>query len=127
MNKSEFNLAALKNSTSQLFAEKVIPRAKLTTTNSLDEAVGMLIENRIDALIADYPFCAVAAFRYQEKGLIAGKARFTFEPLGIALSANDPLLINWVENFLAGLKGTGSLEGLTNRWFKNASWLKKLP
>jgi polar amino acid transport system substrate-binding protein len=127
MNRPDFNLAALKGSTSQLFAEKLIPRAKLVTPNSLDEAVALVIQGKVDALVADYPVCAVSAFRYQGKGLAAGEVRFTVEPLGIALPANDPLLINWVENFLNAAKGTGGLAKLEERWFKDGSWVKELP
>jgi len=127
MNTPDFTLAALKGSTSQLFAEKVIPRAKLVTPNSLDEAVDLVIQGKVDALVADYPVCAVSAFRYPGKGLAAGEVRFTVEPLGIALPANDPLLVNWVENFLKLLQGTGGLANLEERWFKDGSWVKELP
>jgi polar amino acid transport system substrate-binding protein len=127
MNTPDFTLAALKDSTSQLFAEKLIPRAKLVTPNSLDEAVELVIQGKVDALVADYPVCAVSAFRYRGKGLAAGEVRFTVEPLGIALPANDPLLVNWVENFLRMLQGTGGLGKLEQRWFKDGSWVKELP
>lgn len=127
MNKPEFSLVALKDSTSQLFAEKLIPQAKLTTTKSMDEAVNLVIEGKVDALIADYHTCAVSAFRYRGKGLAAGKARFTYEPLGIALPEGDPLLINWVENILMALEGSGDLDRLKTKWFEDASWVERLP
>ena len=127
MNRPDFTVAALKGSTSQIFAEKLIPRAKLMTPNSMDEAVDLVIQGRVDALIADYPVCAVSAFRHRRKGLAAGEVRFTVEPLGIALPANDPLLVNWVENFLRTVQGTGGLAKLEERWFKDGSWVKELP
>jgi len=127
MNRPDFTVAALKGSTSQIFAQKLIPRAKLMTPNSMDEAVDLVIQGRVDALIADYPVCAVSAFRHRGKGLAAGEVRFTVEPLGIALPANDPLLVNWVENFLRTVQGTGGLAKLEERWFKDGSWVKELP
>jgi polar amino acid transport system substrate-binding protein len=127
MNKPDFTLAALKGSTSQLFAEKVIPRANLMTPNSMDDAVELVIQGKVDALVADYPVCAVSAFRHRGKGLVAGEVRFTVEPLGIALPANDPLLVNWVGNFLQTLEGTGALAKLYERWFKDGSWIEELP
>ena len=127
MNTPDFTLAALKGSTSKLFAEKAIPRAKLVTPNSMDEAVELVIQGKVDALVADYPVCAVSAFRHRGKGLAAGEVRFTIEPLGIALPANDPLLVNWVENFLRTVQGTGGLAQLEQRWFKDGSWVKELP
>ena len=127
LNKKEVTLAALKASTSQLFVETLIPDAKLMATKDLDEAMNLLFEDKVDALVADYPFCAVAAFRYRDKGLIAGSAQFTYEPLGIAVPEGDPLLINWIENFLSLLNGKGDLKLLGERWFKDASWVEQLP
>ena len=58
LNNPEFKVAALKASTSQSFIEKTAPQAKLVTAKSYDEALGLLFEDKIDVLIADYPFCA---------------------------------------------------------------------
>ena len=127
INTSYTTLAALKGSTSQNFVQNAVSKAKLITTKSYDEALNLLLEGKADAVVADYPFCAVSAIRYREKKLIALDQPFTYEPLGIALPANDPLLINWVENFLVTLEGSGALEMLTEKWFKDSSWLKKLP
>jgi len=126
LNKPEFKVATLKNSTSQAFAEKAAPKAKMVATKSYDEAIDMLLNNKIDALIADYPFCAFAAFRYKEKGLVAGEAKLTYEPLGIAV-LEDTLLINWLQNFMMMLQGSGQLNALSERWFKDGSWIKELP
>lgn len=126
MNRPTFTLAALKDSTSQLFVEKLLPNAKLVTTKSLDEAVNLVVNDKVDGLIADYPTCAVAAFRHKDKGLVAGAERFTFEPMGIALPGNDPLLVNLVENFLNMVQGSGDLKKLRQRWFEDASWVKEL-
>ena len=125
LNKAEFKIAALKGSTSQKFAEATAPKAALVKTNSYDEAVEMLFQDQIDALIADYPFCAFAAFRYEDKGLIAGHSKLTFEPLGIAVS-EDTLLINWLRNFLIALEGSGQLKAMNQRWFNDGSWIKEL-
>ena len=127
INTSYTTLAALKGSTSQKFVQNMVPEAKLITTNNYDEALDLLLEGKVDAIVADYPFCAVSAFRYREKKLIALDQPFTYEPLGIALPADDPLLINWVENFLLTLEGSGALEMLTEKWFKDSSWLNQLP
>lgn len=125
LNDPQFKVATLKASTSQAFVETVAPRAKLVTTKSYDEALGLLSEDKIDAMIADYPFCAFTAFRYREKGLVAGQSRLTFEPLGIAVK-EDTLLINWLNNYMKMLDGSGQLRKLNDRWFKESSWIKDL-
>ena len=121
----QFKVAALKASTSQTFVETTAPRAKLVTAKSYDEALGLLFDDKIDVLVADYPFCAFTAFRYQDKGLVAGQSRLTFEPLGIAVK-EDTLLINWLTNYMKMIDASGQLRQLSDRWFKNSGWIKDL-
>lgn len=126
LNAPEVTVAALKNSTSQEFAETMTSKAKLVLTGSYDEAIDLLFKDKVDVLIADYPFCALTAYRYQEKGMIAGKSPLTFEPLGIAMP-EDTLLINWVQNFMSLLKGSGQLKSLQEKWLNGGSWVDELP
>lgn len=126
LNKPEFKVAALKNSTSQSFIEQAAPKAQLVPTKSYDEAVEMLLQDKVNAIVADYPFCAFTAFRHQDKGLVAGQSKFTVEPLGIAIP-EDALLINWLGNFLRMLDASGQLKNLTAKWFQDGSWVKDLP
>jgi len=126
LDKPDFKVAALKGSTSQLFVERTAPRAKLLTTANYDEAIDMLLQNKIDAVVADYPFCGFSAFRYRDKGLMAGKSKLTFEPLGIAVP-EDTLLLNLGQNYLILLEGSGALKAVGERWFNDASWIKELP
>jgi polar amino acid transport system substrate-binding protein len=121
------SLATIKGSTSQYFVEAVIPKAKLVTTDNYDEAVQMVIDDKVDAMIADYPICVISVYRFPNKGLISVITPLTYEPLGIAMSGDDPLLLNWAENFIDVLKGSGRLEVLRKRWFEDVSWLKRLP
>jgi len=108
----EVTVAALKNSTSQKFAETLMSKAKLILTATY--------------IVADFYFCALTAYRYQDKGLMAGKSPFTFEPLGIAM-AEDTLLINWVQNFMISLQGSGKLKEMGKKWLKGGSWIDELP
>ena len=126
LNAPEVTVATLKNSTSQKFAETLMPKAKLVLTASYDEAVDLLLNSKADVMVADLPFCAFAAFRHQDQGLSAGKSPLTFEPLGIAMS-EDALLINWVNNFMNTTKGTGQLAKLYEKWLKDGSWITQLP
>lgn len=121
-----FKIAALKNSTSQAFVEMVTPKAKLVPAASYDEALGLLFEDKIDALVADYPFCLFCMARYSDKGLAVRGGRMTFEPLGIGIR-EDALWMNWLENFLKILGGTGDLGKLQERWMTETSWMKELP
>ena len=97
------------------------------TANSYDEAIDMVIKGKVDAMFADYTICVVTIFRYPKEELLTVISPLTYEPLGIALPDNDPLFVNWVDNYLATLEDSGALEELTWEWFENADWLKRLP
>lgn len=122
----EVTVAALKNSTSQKFAETSISKAKLILTNSYEEAINLLFKKKIDVIVADYYFCALTAYRYQNKGLISGKSPLTYEPLGIAMT-EDTLLINWVQNFMNTLQGSGKLKEMGEKWLNVGPWIDELP
>ena len=126
LDRAGFRVAALKDSTSQIFVEKAAPKANLMTTASYDEAIDMLLQDKVDALVADFPFCALTAFRYGDKGLMAGQSKLTFEPLGIAMP-EDTLLINWVQNHMITLDGSGVLKRIAGFWLGNSSWIQQLP
>jgi polar amino acid transport system substrate-binding protein len=51
----------------------------------------------------------------------------TIEPIGIALPADDPLLINLVQNYVTALQLTPAMETLRSKWFDDGSWLAQLP
>jgi polar amino acid transport system substrate-binding protein len=122
----EVTVAALKNSTSQKFAETSLSKAKFIPVGSYDEAIDLLLKGKIDVIVADYLFCALTAYRYQKKGLIAGQSPLTFEPIGIAMP-EDTLLINWVQNFLNMFQGTGELKKASEKWLNPGSWIDELP
>ena len=120
-------LVALKGSTSQAFVETALPEAQLVKAKDYDEAVKMVLEDKVHAMIADYPICVVSVFRYPEQGLLSVVTTLTYEPIGVAVPAGDPLLVNWVENFLAIAESTGLLEELNKKWLRSADWLNRLP
>jgi polar amino acid transport system substrate-binding protein len=118
--------AALASSTSEQFVKEVLPRAKLVATRDYDIAVQMVIDDEVDALVADYPICMISVLRHPLSGLSTLMTPFTIEPLGIALPAGDPLFVNLVENYLRTLEGTGLLMQLKAKWFSEGSWLSEL-
>jgi polar amino acid transport system substrate-binding protein len=120
-------LVALKGSTSEAFVEKVLPGATLITAKDYDEAVDMVLQDKVHALVADYPICVVSVFRYPNKGLLSVVTTLTYEPIGVGVPAGDPLLVNWVENFMGIAEKTGLLEELKRKWLLNADWLHRLP
>jgi polar amino acid transport system substrate-binding protein len=86
----------------------------------------MLYQDKVDAMIADYPYCAYIAARYPEKELAVGDTKLSFEPLGIAVR-EDALLMNALDNFIKMLVGSGDISFLQDRWFKSREWINQLP
>jgi polar amino acid transport system substrate-binding protein len=127
MNNPDKILVALKGSTSQMFVEKVIPKAKLVLADDYDQAVAMVRNDKAVAMVADYPICMVSVFRYPDAKLGTLEKPISYEPIGVALPPNDPLLVNWVQNFLQTLEKTGQTKMLMEKWFKDTSWVSQLP
>jgi len=127
LDQSQIRLAALENSTSQEFVEALMPQAQLTLTKSYDEAIQMVLEDKVGAMVADFPICAISVLRHGDKGLVTLVEPLTLEPIGIALAPGDPLFVNLVENYLSALDATGLLELLEVKWFDDGSWLIQVP
>ena len=119
---AEVSLTALAGSTSADFVRKVTPRAQFAPAQDYDEAVKMVIDGRVDAMVADQPICLISVARYPDQGLLAIIAPLTYEPIGIALPANDALFMNLVGNFLTALQDSGTLERLKDQWFRTGDW-----
>jgi polar amino acid transport system substrate-binding protein len=118
--------AALAESTSSQFVADLFPQAKLVLTQDYESAVQMVLDGEVDALMADHLACSVAKWRNPEAGLSSSVTPFTIEPLGIALPANAPLLLNLVENYLQTLHSTGLLTRFKARWLADGSWMAEL-
>lgn len=126
VNNPDTVFTALEGSTSEAFVKELIPKAKLVTVRTYDEGIQMVIQDKAHALVADYPVCVVSVFRYPEAKLSSLLTPLSYEPIGIAIPSNDPLLMNWVTNFLNTVEGSGMLEDLMEKWFEDGSWLKEL-
>jgi polar amino acid transport system substrate-binding protein len=127
INRANLKLAALANSTSQRFIEMVFPEAQLVTTQDYDSAVNMVINDEVDALVADMPICLLSVMRFPGKGLATLNKPLNIEPVGIALPAGDQQLRNVLENFMRAFEGTGILEQLRKKWLEDGSWIAALP
>ena len=127
INKPDNVLVALKGSTSQLFVEKVFPKAKLVLADNYDQAVAMVRENNAHAMVADQPICQLSAYRYPDAGLTSLKNTLSYEPIGIAIQANDFLFLNLLQNFITSMVNSGDLRKLSDRWFEDGAWISQLP
>ena len=126
-NRKDLKLAALKSSTSASFVETVAPDAQLIEVASYDEGVAMVMEGKVDALVADMPVCVLSVLRFPDAGLITLERPLTVEPVGIAVGKNDPQFFNLVDNYLRAYEKTGILGKIRAKWFEDSSWVVSLP
>jgi ABC-type amino acid transport substrate-binding protein len=126
-NRNDLKLLALSNSTSASFVRTVAPDAQLIEVASYDEGVAMVIEGKADALVADMPVCVLSVARYPEAGLTTLERPLTVEPVGIAVSKDDPQFFNLVDNYLRAYEKTGVLGKIREKWFNDSSWVAALP
>lgn len=126
LDRSDVTLTALAGTTSEELIRNGMPKASFEPAPDYDEGVQMVLDGRADAMIADYPVCVVQRARHGD-ALHARIEPFTFEPIGIALPPDDPLFVNLVQNYLESLRGTGLLKQLREKWFQDASWVRRLP
>ena len=127
LDKKQFKITALEGSTSEKFVRQQMPKAVYKPAQDYDEGVKMVIEGTADAMVADHPICVVTVARYPQHDLFTIVSPFTYEPLGIALPAGDPLLVNLVDNLLNSVTASGALERATRRWFQKGEWFDQLP
>ena len=87
----------------------------------------MVLEDKVHAMVADYPICVVSIFRHPGQGLLSVLTTLTYEPIGVGIPAGDPLLVNWVENFMGIAENVGLFDRLKQKWISQADWLHRLP
>jgi len=126
LNSPQFTFVVLKGSTSEAVTRKGAPQAKLLTVNTENEGVQTVIDGKADGMLADFPICAVAAYRHQGFGLVPVAAPITYEPIGIAVPKGDPQLINWLQNFLHSIEKAGYMKDLGEKWFAKPTWIDQL-
>jgi polar amino acid transport system substrate-binding protein len=127
LNDGKRTYAALAGSTSAEFVRDVFPKSRLELTADYESAIQMVIDDKVDALVADYQICTLSVWQHRDQGLLTLRTPFTAEPIGIALPANDPLYVNLVDNYLETLERTGLLGQFKAKWLSDGSWIAKLP
>ena len=124
---TQLKVAALKGSTSEDFVRRVAPNAAVTPTKDYNEAIDLLLANKVDMFVADASIIMLSMMRWPDAGLVAANKPLTIEPIGVAVPASDPLLLNLVQNYMRAMEASGVLERLNEKWFQDGSWLVQLP
>ena len=127
LNRSTVTVAVLKNSTSQRFVERFMPKAKHVTVMDHEAGVKMVLEAKVDLMVADFPVCALSMLRHPKANLAILDEPLTIEPIGVALPADSFQMHNLINNYMTALQMTGILDELEVQWFEGGDWLIRLP
>lgn len=126
-NDSEIRLVALKNSTSESFVQRELPKAALHTIPNYNEGIQMLLTGSVDAMVADIPILKLAMLRYPDANMGMIEPPLSVEPLGIAIGKNDEQFENLLRNYLHAFDQAGLIPRLRKKWFEDNSWIATLP
>jgi polar amino acid transport system substrate-binding protein len=127
VDKPSITVAVAKGTTGEEAAKIVLKKAKIVAAPNMKAAVQMLLDGKANAVVTDFPYTALAAYRNPKAGLAALEKPFTYEPLGMAAPKGDALWTNLLRNFLGSLMQSGKLIQLQTKWFKTSGWMKQLP
>jgi polar amino acid transport system substrate-binding protein len=119
----KYRVASLKGSTSAEFVKNYMPRSELIPVDNYNVGVEMLLNDKVDAMVAEKPICVITIMKNPGKDLVASETPLTIEPIGVALPPDDPQLLNLVENYLASLELSGTLSLLEKTWFQDGAWI----
>jgi ABC-type amino acid transport substrate-binding protein len=127
LDQADLTLAALKGSTSEQFVRTRLPKAKLVTTDDYDEAVKLLLADKVAAVVADREVVALSVFLHPKERLASTRTTLTLEPIALAAPAGDPLLARYLDTALSTLETSGVLSAIRARWLERGDWVEQLP
>jgi len=117
---ADAKIAVVKGTTSENFVKELLPQAKQIPVVDVDKGTSMVASGEVNAFLTDFPICLSVMKRYPDSGFQSVVSLLTYEPIGIALPANDPLLMNLVINFIDRAENVGLMQGLAVKWFGQA-------
>ncbi len=124
LNTADTRLAVLADSTSEDFASELLPEATLIRVQDYGKAAELVASDQASGMLTDYPICLATLKSNPDAGFVSVFSLLTYEPIGIALPANDAQFINWTENFLERMDGTNGLAELSRRWFGDSELVR---
>lgn len=123
LDKEGVKISVMQGTTSEEFLNANISKATVykSATNKL--AMQLVIDGKVDVMVAGYPTIAVALLDNRAEGLMTSDKLMDYEPIGFAVAPSDPLLLNLVTNYFHALERTEILDMLKTKWFEEGSWV----
>lgn len=87
-------------SLAETIAVKLELKSPRMPVENVDKGTNMVAKGDANAILADFPICLSVMKRYPDSGFQSAASLLTYEPIGMAQPANDPLLMNLTGNFI---------------------------
>jgi polar amino acid transport system substrate-binding protein len=100
-------------------------KSKIRLFETEQEGAMEVVSGRADAFVYDLPYNALF-FSQNSNNLVFLDTPFTYEPLAWAVRKGDPDFLNFLNNFLAQIKGDGRYQKVYDKWFGSSDWLKRI-
>jgi polar amino acid transport system substrate-binding protein len=120
LKEKDASIAVVKGTTSENFVKELLPETRRVPVENVDKGINMVSKGEVNAFLTDFPICLSVMKRFPDSGFQSVVSLLTYEPIGIALPANDPLLLNLTENFIERADQVGLIKGLGLKWFGQA-------
>ena len=117
LNAKDVSFAVLKDSTSEKFVRTLMPNVIVKPVSNSQEGAEMVASDKVSGMLTDLPVCLSTIKNNPDAGFVTVVSLLTYEPIGVAVSGDDPLFINWTENFLERVTETAMLDVLAVKWF----------
>ncbi len=125
LNDPKFVIATKLGVTAEYATKRFIGNATIRLFETEQEAAMEVINGKADAFVYDLPYNA-SFFSQNGENLFFIDEPFTYEPLAWAIRKGDYDFMNWLNNFLAQVKGDGFYQETYNKWFLSNDWLKDI-
>jgi polar amino acid transport system substrate-binding protein len=120
LKETDASIAVVQGTTSENFVKELLPQTRRVPVPSVDKGIDLVSKGEVNAFLTDFPICLSVMKRFPDSGFHSVVSLLTYEPIGIALPANDPLLVNLTENFIDRADQVGLIQGLGVKWFGQA-------
>jgi polar amino acid transport system substrate-binding protein len=120
LKESDAKIAVVGGTTSEAFVKELMPKIQRVAVDSVDKGTNMVAKGEVNAFLTDFPICLSVMKRFPDSGFQSVVSALTYEPIGMALPANDPLFTNLASNFIDRAENVGLITGLGIKWFGQA-------
>ncbi|WP_421865853.1 transporter substrate-binding domain-containing protein [Motiliproteus sp.] len=125
LNDPKYVVATKLGTTGDIATKKYIGKSNIRLFETESEGALEVVNGNADAFVYDLPFNAIYSSQNSDK-VVHLDDSFTYEPLGWAIRKGDPDFLNFLNNFLAQVKGDGTYDKIYNKWFASDEWLKSV-